>query len=63
MANRKLRSLNHEHIFIYPLMIDNGFDLNTTQQGLQELSTPFKNNEQLKNKAQELGATYVGSAE
>jgi len=59
MANRKLRSLNHEHIFIYPLMIENGFDLNTIQQGLQELSMPFKNNEQLKNKAQELGAIYL----
>ena len=51
MANRKLRALNHEHIFIYPLMIDNGFDLNTIQPGLQELSLKYKNNEQLKEKA------------
>lgn len=59
MANRKLRALNHEHIFIYPLMADNGFDLNTVQQGLQELSVKYKNNEALKTKAKELGEIYL----
>ena len=59
MANRKLRALNHEHIFMYPLMVDNGFDLNSIQQGLQELAMPFKNNEALKQAAKELGAVYL----
>jgi 5-methylthioribose kinase len=59
MANRKLRALNHEHIFIYPLMTDNGFNLDTVQPGLQELSMKYKSNEQLKNKATELGKVYL----
>lgn len=59
MANRKLRALNHEHIFIYPLMTDNGFNLDNIQSGLQDLAIPFKNNEQLKIKAKELGDVYL----
>jgi 5-methylthioribose kinase len=59
MANRKLRALNHEHIFVYPLMTDNGFDLNNIQQGLQELSMKFKTNKQLKEKAANLGKLYL----
>jgi 5-methylthioribose kinase len=59
LANRKLRSLNHEHIFIYPLMVDNGFDLNLIQPGLQAVSMKYKSNEQLKRKANQLGAVYL----
>ena len=59
MANRKLRALNHEHIFVYPLMTDNGFNLDNIQQGLQELSMKYKANEQLKEKARQLGQVYL----
>ena len=59
MANRELRLLNHEHIFVYPLLLDNGFDLDTVQQGLQAISLPFKTNEALKQKAVDLGKKYL----
>ncbi len=59
MANRKLRALNHQHIFLYPLMIENGFDLDTIQPGLQELSMPLKKNGHLKQIAEALGEIYL----
>ncbi len=59
MANRSLRALNHEHIFVYPLMEDNGFDLDTVQQSLQQLSLQYKKNDLLKRKAAELGKIYL----
>ncbi|OAQ38303.1 hypothetical protein A5893_16065 [Pedobacter psychrophilus] len=59
MANRKLRALNHEHIFIYPFLEDNGFDLDTVTPGLQKISMTYKNDEVLKNKISELGKSYL----
>jgi len=63
MANRALRLLNHEHIFVYPLQEENGFDLDTIQPGLQELSMPFKRNEALKQQATELGKKYLADGD
>lgn len=59
LANLELRKLNHEHIFQYPFMIDNGFDLNTVQEGLQELALPYKKNVRLKQQISVLGALYL----
>ena len=59
MANRNLRKLNHEHIFIYPLMKENGFDLDPVQEGLAALANPLKQNNALKKKAEALGNTYL----
>ena len=39
---------------------DNGFDLNTIQNGLQELSLKYKDNEQLKRTVEKLGKLYLG---
>ncbi len=58
MANHELRQLNHEHIFVYPLQLDNGFNLDNIQPGLQQLAMPFKTNQNLKDKAEELGKKY-----
>ena len=58
-ANRAMRALNHEHIFLYPLMQDNGFNLDIVQTGLQALSMPYKQNEELKTKAKVLGEVYL----
>ena len=58
-ANRTMRALNHEHIFLYPLMEDNGFNLDIVQAGLQALAMPYKQNEDLKNKAKALGDIYL----
>lgn len=64
-ANRKfpdntaLKSLNHTHIFEYPYMVNNGFDLDTIQNGLQALAMKYKNNETLKQRIKPLGDLYL----
>ncbi len=59
MANRQLRALNHEHIFVYPFMEDNGFDLENIQTGLQKIALRYKQNAALKEKALHLGQKYM----
>ncbi|CAH8281970.1 5-methylthioribose kinase [Mariniflexile fucanivorans] len=59
LANLELRKLNHEHIFHYPFLGDNGFDLNTVQEGLQELALPYKKDVRLKQQISVLGALYL----
>ncbi|MFN8344524.1 MAG: phosphotransferase [Spirosomataceae bacterium] len=58
-ANRKMRTLNHEHIFVYPFMEDNGFDLDTVQKGLQMIAMSYKTDAGLKKKITELGYFYL----
>ncbi|SMD44589.1 5-methylthioribose kinase [Aquiflexum balticum DSM 16537] len=58
-GNQEMKKLNHEHIFIYPFMEDNGFDLDNIQLGLQEISMKFKKDTILKNKVLELGGKYM----
>ena len=58
-ANLEMRSLNHEHIFRFPFLKENGFDLNTIQPGLQELSLEIKQDELLKSKIEKLGERYL----
>jgi len=59
LANLELRKLNYEHIFNYPFLEENGFDLNTIQAGLQELALPFKKDAILKKKVELLGFLYL----
>lgn len=59
LTNLELRKLNYEHIFNYPFLEENGFDLNTIQAGLQELALPFKNDATLKKKVELLGSFYL----
>lgn len=59
--NRALRKLNHQHIFVLPFMRDNGFQLNDVQQGLQELSLPYKNNTEIKTVVNKLGDMYLSN--
>ncbi len=60
-TNLALRKLNHEHLFVYPYMEDNGFDLDTIQPGLQELALVYKTDRKLKKALEQLGNTYLGS--
>jgi len=60
-SNQELKQLNHEHIFIYPYKVNNGFDLDSVQPGLQELSLPIKQNTYLKQKIRNLGKKYLAS--
>lgn len=60
-GNLSMRRLNHQHIFVFPFEVDNGFNLDTIQPGLQELSMRYKTDEHLKKKVMELGEVYLSS--
>ncbi len=57
--NMKMRLLNHEHLFQFPFLEENGFDLDTVQPGLQGLSLTYKGDVQLKEKLKLLGDRYL----
>ncbi len=54
-----MRTLNHEHIFEFPFLEENGFDLDQIQPGLQEVSLPYKRDAVLKAKIHSLGQRYL----
>jgi 5-methylthioribose kinase len=41
--NETMRKLNYEHIFEYPFKMENGFDLDGIQLGLQASAMPLQN--------------------
>ncbi|PZX55493.1 5-methylthioribose kinase [Algoriphagus ratkowskyi] len=57
--NVEMKKLNHEHLFHYPFMEENGFDLDTIQPGLQDLSLAYKRDTQLKSALELLGKRYL----
>lgn len=57
--NMALRKLNHQHIFQLPFQADNGFDLDTVHDGLQELSLPFKHDPEISRQVESLGKKYL----
>lgn len=57
--NLEMRRLNHQHIFVLPFLEDNDFQLDTIQDGLQELSISYKKNEKLKSVIKEIGNAYL----
>ena len=57
--NSELKKLNHQHIFILPFIIENGFSLDSVQPGLENLAHSFINNEFLKNKSIIIGDRYL----
>lgn len=59
ITNRAMRALNAQHIFEYPLMENNGFDLDTVQPGLQAVASVYQADEALKAKAQALSQHYL----
>lgn len=63
MANHKLKVLNHEHIFIYPFLEDNGFDLDTITKGLQQASLKYKLDKNLKVVTKNLGKVYLAEGD
>lgn len=58
-ATGAMRVLNHEHIFDFPFLEENGFDLDSIQPGLQEASMPYKTDAFLKQRIQTLGNRYL----
>lgn len=61
--NRKMRKLNHEHIFQYPYLAENGINLDEILPGLQKAVIPFKENEALKSAVKEIGELYLSDGE
>lgn len=61
--NLPMRRLNHEHIFNFPFLEENGFDLDTVQPGLQKLSLEFKQDQNLKKVIATLGDRYLAPGE
>lgn len=59
IQNRAMRALNAEHIFNYPLLEENGFDLNTVVPGLQPIAMKYKQDAKLKAKAVTLSKFYT----
>lgn len=57
--NIKMKKLNHEHLFEFPFKVNNGFDLDTIQPGLQKLSLKYKTDENLKSALKQLGKRYL----
>ena len=57
--NLAMRKLNHEHIFRFPFIENNGFDLNLIQPGLAELSLNYKQNSTLTSTIFGLGQRYL----
>lgn len=57
--NRELRELNHQHIFVLPFSEDNGFSLDSVQEGLQALATPYKKDADLKKIIAAVGDRYL----
>jgi 5-methylthioribose kinase len=57
--NSAMKILNHEHIFNFPFEEENGFDLNSIQPGLQEISLIFKRDRELKKALNKLGERYL----
>ena len=57
--NISMKTLNHEHIFNYPFIENNGFDLDGVHNGLQAVSMAYKKNTALKKRVQKLGRLYL----
>ena len=57
--NHAMKKLNHQHIFLYPFMEDNGFDLDKIQPGLQSLAMKYKTDTRLKENIHSLGEIYL----
>ncbi len=60
-SNLAMKKLNHEHIFNFPFLVENGFDLDSIQPGLQKLSLKYKTDSNLKSVIHQLGKSYLAT--
>jgi 5-methylthioribose kinase len=58
-SNQAMKLLNHEHIFHFPYMEQNGFDLDSVQEGLQSLAMIYKTDQKLKREIGKVGEQYL----
>ena len=59
--NFQMRVLNHHHIFEFPFLDNNDFDLDTIQPGLQNYSLSLKKDFSLKEKVNKIGEIYLSN--
>tara|TARA_R110002049_G_scaffold247287_1_gene421461 strand:+ start:354 stop:1340 length:987 start_codon:yes stop_codon:yes gene_type:complete len=59
IANIKMQELNHEHIFRYPYLMDNGIHLDDILPGLEKEALVLKRDKALKNEVEKLGELYL----
>ncbi len=58
-SNLAMRKLNHEHIFNFPYLEENGLNLDEVQEGLKAAAIPYKTDAALKAKIKACGAIYL----
>ena len=61
LENRAMRTLNHEHIFHFPLVANNQFNLDTITPGLQHVGDSLKQDPVFVSTVTELGIRYLES--
>ncbi len=59
IKNRQMRALNHEHIFVYPYLEENGLNLDDILPGLQSVSHRLVRDKVLHSRATDLGRLYL----
>jgi len=59
--NLAMRRLNHQHLFVFPLLEDNGLNLDQVLPGLQAAAQPFRRDPALRRRMTGLGEHYLGS--
>ncbi len=59
IRNKEMRTLNHEHIFLYPYQENNGINLNDILPGLATVARKIKLDTSLKKAVSELGDMYL----
>jgi 5-methylthioribose kinase len=58
-ANRAMRELNHQHIFVVPLAAENGVDLDAITPGLESVAQSLRRDERLVREVGRLGSLYL----
>jgi 5-methylthioribose kinase len=62
-ANRAMRALNHLHIFAFPLLPENGLDLDAITPGLAGAAQSLQSDAAYGNAVRDLGARYLADGE
>lgn len=59
ITNRAMRTLNHEHIFVFPYLENNGINLDDILPGLASIGESFKKDTELQKHLKPLGERYL----
>jgi len=58
-ANREMRMLNHEHMFLVPLAVENGMDLDAFESGLCKAASDLQSDLTFVDRVRETGERYL----